>query len=106
MENNNNTWIILLVLVLVLVFFGGYGMMNLFGGHYTGYYNFGWLFGIIALIAAIWVIYDVLVNNRRLSDGMKVLWVVGAILFSIITAVIYYLVGRNNQNDLFERRRR
>jgi len=67
---------------------------------------FGTIIGIIALIAAIWVIYDVLVNNKRLSDGMKVLWVVCAILFSIITAVIYYLVGRNNQNDLFRKNRR
>lgn len=67
---------------------------------------FGTIIGIIALIAAIWVIYDVLVNNKRLSDGMKVLWIICAILFSIITAVIYYLIGRNNQNDLFKRNRR
>lgn len=61
---------------------------------------------VVALIAAIWVIYDVLVNNKRLSDGMKVFWVVCAVFFSIITAVIYYLVGRNNKNDLFRRNRR
>lgn len=76
-------------------------MMNLFNGHYSGYLGFGWLIGIIALIAAIWVIYDVIVNNTRLSDGMKVLWIICAVLFSIITAIIYYVVGRNNQNDLF-----
>ncbi len=67
---------------------------------------FGTLIGIIALIAAIWVIYDVLVNNRRLSDGMKVLWIICAVVFSIITAVIYYLVGRNSRNDLFRGGRR
>ena len=61
---------------------------------------------VIALIAMIWVIYDVLVNNKRLSGGMKVLWILCAILFSIITAIIYYLVGRNNQNDLFRKNRR
>ena len=61
----------------------------------------GEVIGVIAVLAAVWVIYDVMVNNRRLSDGMKVLWVVCAVLFSIITAVIYYLIGRNNQNDLF-----
>jgi membrane protein DedA with SNARE-associated domain len=66
----------------------------------------GTILWIIAIICAIWVIYDVLVNNKRLSDGMKVLWVVFAILFSIITAVIYYLVGRNGQNDLFKKSRR
>ena len=105
-KNDNNLWIIVLIVVLALVFFGGYGMMNIFGGHYVGYFGLGWLFGIIALIAAIWVIYDVLVNNKRLSDGMKILWIILAIFFSVITAVIYYLVGRNNQNDLFIRRRR
>jgi uncharacterized membrane protein YkgB len=62
------------------------------------------IIGIIALIAAILVIYDVLVNNRGLSGGMKVIWIVCAILFSIITAIVYYLVGRNNQNDLFKKR--
>ena len=65
----------------------------------------GTIIGVIALIAAIWVIYDVLVNNKRLSDGMKVLWILCAILFSIITAIIYILVGRNSGNDLFRKRR-
>lgn len=61
---------------------------------------------IVAIIAAVWVIYDVLTNNRRLSDGMKVFWIVFAIIFSIITAIIYYLVGRNKRSDLFKRNRR
>lgn len=66
----------------------------------------GTIIGIIAIICAVWVIYDVLVNNKRLSDGMKVLWVVFAILFSIVTAIIYYLIGRNPKNDLFRENRR
>jgi hypothetical protein len=103
-KNNNNTWIIILAVILVLVFFGGYRMMNLFNGHYVSYYGFSWLFGILALIATIWVIYDVLANNKRLSEGMKVLWIICAVIFSIITAVIYYLIGRNNQNDLFRKK--
>ena len=64
----------------------------------------GGILGIVALICAIWVIYDVLVNNKKLSDGMKVLWIVLAILFSIITAIVYYFIGRNNQNDLFKKK--
>jgi len=88
---------IILIVVLVLLLFGGFGF-GMMGG-----YGFGLLFMIIAVIAAIWVIYDVLVNNKRLSDGMKVLWVVLAIFFSIITAIIYYLVGRNKKNDLFKK---
>ena len=64
----------------------------------------GGVIGVIAVLAAVWVIYDIIVNNKRLSDGMKVLWAVCAVLFSIITAVIYFLVGRNNQNDLFRKK--
>jgi len=67
---------------------------------------FGGILGIVALICAIWVIYDVIVNNKRLSDGMKVLWIILAVIFSIITVVIYYLVGRNQNIDLFKKHRR
>ena len=102
-KNDNNLLIIVLVVFLVLVFFGGYAMMGFSSGMMHGYYGFGWLFGILGLIAAIWVIYDVLANNKRLSDGMKAVWIILAVFFSIITAIIYYLVGRNNQNDLFKR---
>ncbi len=59
------------------------------------------ILGIVAVLAAIWVIYDVIVYNKRLSDGMKVLWIVLAILFSIITAIVYYFIGRDGKNDLF-----
>jgi uncharacterized BrkB/YihY/UPF0761 family membrane protein len=65
---------------------------------------YGTIIGVIALICAIWVIYDVLVNNKRLTDGMKILWVILAVFFSIITAIIYYLVGRDLKNDLFRKR--
>jgi len=53
---------------------------------------FGSIFGLIALICAIWVIYDVFAKNRKLSDGMKIAWTVLAIVFNIITAIVYYLV--------------
>ena len=64
----------------------------------------GGVIGVIAVLAAVWVIYDVVVNNKRLSDGMKVLWIVCAVLFSIVTAIVYYLVGRNAKNDLFAKK--
>jgi len=95
---------IVMIIILVLLFFGGYGMMGFGSGYMHGYYGFGWFFSLVALIAAIWVIYDVLVNNKKLSDGMKVVWIICAILFSIITAIIYYLVGKNTRNDLFRKK--
>jgi len=52
------------------------------------------LLGIIALICAVWVIYDVLVVNTGLSVPAKILWIIFAIFFSIITAIVYYLFGR------------
>lgn len=55
----------------------------------------GRILGLVALICAVWVIYDVLVNNKGLSSGMKVVWIVCAVLFSIITAIVYYLVEKN-----------
>ena len=57
---------------------------------------FGTLIGIIALVCAIWVIYDVLVNNKGLSTGTIVIWIVCAVLFSIITAIVYYFVNKKN----------
>ena len=60
--------------------------MALFGG--SG------LIGIVALVCAIWVIYDVFTNNKKLKTGAKILWTVLAILFSIITAIVYYFIGK------------
>ncbi|MEN8230445.1 MAG: PLDc N-terminal domain-containing protein [Bacteroidota bacterium] len=48
------------------------------------------IIGIIALICAIWVIYDVWVNQKKMSAGSKLLWTIFAIIFSIITAIVYY----------------
>ncbi|MFA5745521.1 MAG: PLDc N-terminal domain-containing protein [archaeon] len=58
----------------------------------SGFGALGSVVGILALICAIWVIYDVLTNNKGLSDGAKAIWIICAILFSIITAVVYLLV--------------
>lgn len=47
---------------------------------------------IVGIIAAVWVIYDVLTNNKRLSTEVKIVWIVCAVLFSILTAIVYFLV--------------
>lgn len=64
----------------------------------------GILLSVVAIVCAVWVIYDVLINNRRLSTGMKLFWIICAVFFSIITAVIYYFIGRDSRNDLFRNR--
>lgn len=53
---------------------------------------FGWLISVIAVICAVWVIYDVFTNQKKMKSEKKILWTVLAILFSIITAIVYYFV--------------
>lgn len=54
----------------------------------------GTLFWLIGLVCAIWVIYDVLANKKKMTIGMKVLWIILALVFSIVTAIIYYFVEK------------
>ncbi len=54
----------------------------------------GGLIGLIALACAVWVIYDVAANQKKMTTGKKVLWIILAILFSILTALIYYLINK------------
>ena len=49
----------------------------------------GWLIGLAAMI---WVIYDVFSNRKKMETSMKVIWTVLAVLFSVITAIVYYFV--------------
>ncbi|MCQ1535927.1 hypothetical protein FTO70_09590 [Methanosarcina sp. KYL-1] len=52
------------------------------------------IWGLIALASVIWVIYDVLTRNRGLSDIMKIVWIVVALVFGIFGAAAYYFIGR------------
>lgn len=52
------------------------------------------ILGIIGIICAVWVIYDVITKQKNMSDGMKILWIVLAILFSIVTAIVYAIVHK------------
>ena len=50
------------------------------------------IWGIIALIAAVWVIYEVWAVQKKMNQTHKIIWTICAILFSIITAIIYYFI--------------
>jgi hypothetical protein len=52
------------------------------------------IWGLIVLASVIWVIYDVVTQNQRLSGGMKVVWIVAALIFGIFGAAAYYFLGR------------
>ncbi len=46
---------------------------------------------IIALTCTIWVLYDCIVVNKGLSTKAKVLWILGAIIFPVLVALLYFL---------------
>ena len=52
------------------------------------------IIGILALICAIYVIYDVWANQKSMSGGKKLLWTILALIFSIITAIVYYFTHK------------
>lgn len=52
----------------------------------------GGIIGIVGLISFIWIVYDILVNQKRMNTAHKVLWIVLGFFFSIITAIVYYFV--------------
>ncbi|MBN2112435.1 PLDc N-terminal domain-containing protein [Candidatus Woesearchaeota archaeon] len=51
---------------------------------------FGTLVGLIGLVCAVWVIFDVMTKQKKMKDSHKIVWIVLAIVFSIITAIVYY----------------
>lgn len=55
----------------------------------------GTILWILIIICAVWVIYDVWTNQKKMPQGTKILWSVGAIVLNIITAIVYYFVVKN-----------
>jgi hypothetical protein len=48
---------------------------------------FSTIIGITAVLAATLAICVIIANKKRLSDGMEMLWITVAVLFSIIIAL-------------------
>ncbi len=55
------------------------------------------LAGFIWLAAALWVIYDVLTKQKRMSREKQAIWVILALLFSVITAVVYLVLVKKGK---------
>ena len=53
--------------------------------------NLMWLIG---LLCAIWVIYDVVAKQKSMKTMEKVIWIVCAFLFNIVTAIVYYFMKK------------
>jgi len=52
------------------------------------------IIGLISLVCAIWVIFDVWTNKKKMKQSMKIVWTVLAVFFGIITAVVYYFIEK------------
>lgn len=50
--------------------------------------------GLVHFAAVVWVLYEVWGVNKSMRDGRKILWSIGALFFSIITAILYYFVEK------------
>ncbi|HEU4527558.1 MAG TPA: hypothetical protein VFT80_06500 [Actinomycetota bacterium] len=59
-----------------------------------------WIFvAVIAVAAAIiWLIYDLL-QRSDMSAGVRIVWMVLAVLFSIVTLVVYVLFFRQREGS-------
>lgn len=55
----------------------------------------GAIWWILGVIAAAWVIIDILKNRQGMDDTHKIIWIVAAVLFSVLTAIVYYFVVYN-----------
>lgn len=49
------------------------------------------LWWILGVVCAVWVIYDVWAK-QKMESLHKLLWTVGAIIFSVLTAIVYYFM--------------
>ena len=52
----------------------------------------GVLLGLLMFAGGVWVIYDVIRNHNDWIIGKKVLWIVLAIIFNLLTAIAYYFL--------------
>ncbi len=49
---------------------------------------------ILGIVCAVWVIYDVITVQKKMQTVEKVIWIVCAVIFSVITAIVYYIVKK------------
>jgi hypothetical protein len=56
------------------------------------------LIGLLQLAGTIWVIYSV-INRPDKSSENRLIWIIAAILFGIVTAIVYYLLEHNKLNN-------
>jgi len=53
------------------------------------------LIWIVAVLCAIWVIYDVATVQKKMKNEHKLIWIICAVIFNIITAIVYYFIVKS-----------
>ncbi len=53
---------------------------------------FGGVWWLIGVICAVWVIYDIASFQKKMKKEHKLLWIVAAVVFNVLTAIVYYFV--------------
>ncbi|MDA3882275.1 MAG: PLDc N-terminal domain-containing protein [Bacteroidales bacterium] len=56
------------------------------------------IIGILQIIGAIWVIISILKRPDKTTE-QRLVWIIAAILFGIVTAIAYYLLEHNKLNN-------
>ncbi len=47
---------------------------------------------ILAIVCAIYVLYDVWMVQKKMSTGTKLIWTIFGLIFNIITAIVYFFM--------------
>jgi len=50
------------------------------------------LLSLLGIVAVVWVIYDVLTNQKAMPDTERVIWILVALFLTLIGALLYYLI--------------
>ncbi len=51
---------------------------------------------ILGIIGAVWVILDI-IQRKDKTQEQKLIWIVAAVLASIVTAIVYYLLEKKDK---------
>jgi len=51
---------------------------------------------IVGLLSLLWVVYDIIKNQKDMSTARKGFWIVLTLLFSLIGAGAYYVVEKRS----------
>ncbi|MBT3720424.1 hypothetical protein HN789_05980 [archaeon] len=58
------------------------------------------IFGLAHLLCGSWVLFEIWTRNKNSKISSKILWSIFALLFSIVTAAIYYFEFKKKRKNI------